>query len=417
VTTHTLPIDVKTATRRVETAICAFGGTLHPQRKSEASSIFRLRGVEHKKHQYERSLPARYHLSGSVISWDVEENPPIHVDTDRKSVHTSADKSRSRSSSPGSSTLAREERRSNNSTSSGATDAPKMKYRCKLCGQLKQNHECPYRQSLARSIGVMVYPAVNSFTAAEPGTVAPPLTKMNNFVSYDSDHGKSEPTYPSGGTATTVHPPSYGHPSTVTPATLTAGGEYFNSPQSSLSNHSDEGFVPGGHHQQQHHQLQQQHHREREGGQSFAKRQKPSPPDSDTRPIDSVSAAQRTVFVTSVTLRPEHYRAVNEDGIASTAYQYATIPLTFAERKRLSDSLFHLSKEIPSMMADCATCLRDARKNNEWDRAVAELLTQVVVGLYCGEGDACLGESMLLFYKCFSLNSCQSFVEQSRELM
>ena len=40
------------------------------------------------------------------------------------------------------------------------------------------------------------------------------------------------------------------------------------------------------------------------------------------------------------------------------------------------------------MTNECANALRDARQNNEWDLAIAELLTQVVVGLYCGEGDS-----------------------------
>jgi len=100
------------------------------------------------------------------------------------------------------------------------------------------------------------------------------------------------------------------------------------------------------------------------------------------------------VFVAAVHLRNEQYRAVDpsKDSAlsSSTAFQYPTIPLTFAERKRLSDTLFHLSKEIPSMTADCAHLLREGRRNNEWDLAVSELLTQVVVGLYCGEGDTCL---------------------------
>ena len=112
------------------------------------------------------------------------------------------------------------------------------------------------------------------------------------------------------------------------------------------------------------------------------------------------SRSRRAPFVASVHLRPEHYRAVTPQTsqaekkekdapttTSTTAYQYPAMPLTFAERKRLSDTLFFLSKEIPSMTADCAAALREARKNNDWDLAVAELLTQVVVGLYCGEGD------------------------------
>ena len=54
----------------------------------------------------------------------------------------------------------------------------------------------------------------------------------------------------------------------------------------------------------------------------------------------------------------------------------------------MSETLFHLSRDIPTLTGDCAATLRDARRNNEWDLAVAELLTQVVVGLYCVEGDS-----------------------------
>ena len=101
----------------------------------------------------------------------------------------------------------------------------------------------------------------------------------------------------------------------------------------------------------------------------------------------SESSTHRQNFMESVSLRPEHYRAVTT-ATDSGQYKYKAIPLTFSERKRLSDTLFFLSREIPNMTNDCANILRDARKNNEWDTAIAELLTQIVVGLYCGEGDA-----------------------------
>lgn len=39
------------------------------------------------------------------------------------------------------------------------------------------------------------------------------------------------------------------------------------------------------------------------------------------------------------------------------------------------------------MTRDCGAVLREARERDDWDQAVSELLTQVVVGLYCGEGD------------------------------
>jgi len=367
--TRALSVDAKIATRRVETAICAFGGTLNSRRRNDASSIFRLsRGGE--KQMYERCLPSRYNLGGSVISWDVEENPPVHLDSEKNQHRVGGGataKDGGRTTSPGGDSsqhdtdpVGRNGSSPTVGTSQASDEAKKMKYRCKLCGQLKQNHDCPYRQSLHRSIGVMVYPSVNAFTAAEPGTVAPSLTKMNNFVSYDSS--KSEPTYTSVGPTVKHSSHSHLHPSTVTPAT----GCYY-SPQSSLSNHSDEASIS------------------REHG-HCGKKQKRSHPDqlSDAR-------TQPAVFVASVNLRPEHYRAVDDPTKSNAqAYQYPAIPLTFAERKRLSDTLFHLSKEIPSLTADCALLLREARKNAEWDLAVAELLTQVVVGLYCGEGDTSL---------------------------
>ena len=129
----------------------------------------------------------------------------------------------------------------------------------------------------------------------------------------------------------------------------------------------------------------------------------------------SYEPRRNATFVASILLRPEQYRAVTPftknvrmkygetavvpgststipitKAVASstkTMYQYSVVPLSFAERKRMSDTLFHLSQEVPTMTSDCASMLRTARQNNEWDIAVAELLTQVVVALYCGEGD------------------------------
>lgn len=234
----------------------------------------------------------------------------------------------------------------------------------------------------------MVYPAVNSFTAAEPGTVAPALTQMNNFVSYDSHQGSLEPT---NSTCTTNHQAGFPirHPTAITPASVQTSGGCFNSPQSSLSHdHSDEGAAAS--------TSSCFARRKLEGGVEAGvdghRKRSISELERPTRNVPP-----RSVFVASVALRPEHFRAVSpskqssgKNQASSFGYQYPAIPLTFAERKRLSDSLFYLSKEIPSVTADCAFLLREARKNSEWDLAIAELLTQVVVGLYCGEGDTCL---------------------------
>lgn len=376
----------------MEAAICAFGGTLHSNRNQQAWSIFRHRGgCNDARRHYDLRLPSRYYLSGSRISWDVEENPHVDIsvqETDTLNVGM-PNKKTSRIDNP------KNDHSDNSSGSSSATSEnqanlttdeldAKMKYRCKLCGQLKQNHNCPYHQPLQRSIGVMVYPAVNSYTAAEPGAIAPALTKMNNFVTYDSDQGSPQPeSQLAGGNVFAVHP------STITPETL-RGGTFFHSPQSSLSAQSSEDAITS------RHTTVPAMQDARVNVRGYKR--------PHTQPLDHVSSRSESVvrnspFVASVTLRPEHYRAVSpskkattesEQGAPTTtsvAYQYPAIPLTFAERKRLSDSLFYLSKKIPSLTSDCAVVLRDARQNNEWDLAVAELLAQVIVGLYCGEGD------------------------------
>jgi hypothetical protein len=74
-------MEVKAAERRVETAVCAFGGYLDPLTRAApqdesspsvaATSIFRLRGDALKRQKYEAGLPKRYTLSGSVVSWEV----------------------------------------------------------------------------------------------------------------------------------------------------------------------------------------------------------------------------------------------------------------------------------------------------------------------------------------------------------
>jgi hypothetical protein len=264
----------------------------------------------------------------------------------------------------------------------------------------------------------MVYPAVNSFTAAEPGTVAPPLTNMNNFVSYDSHHSPVNSLTLANNLGSFALPRHHdNHPSTVTPASIQTSGVSYHSPQSSLSHdHSDEGIAhptppPG-----KCVDSCQVGAWDHEGGDSRVRASANTPSrkrGSETyngyfssRPslMNPASHSQPLpLFVAAVPLRPEHYRAVTPftasaeptdasgcGGGSSSSYRYPIIPLTFMERKRLSDTLFHLSRELPTATADCAKLLREARQAGEWDLAVAELLTQVIVGLYCAEEDTCL---------------------------
>lgn len=186
----------------------------------------------------------------------------------------------------------------------------------------------------------MVYAAVNAYTAREPGHLTKSLAEMNNFVSYDGSQNV---------------PKSFRTSSYVTPETK--GRDPIHSSPSSLTtvDSMEEG--------------------NEDGSTPFSNRAK-----SRRR--------EKKPFVKTLALRPEHFRAVtpmaSEDGFD---YQYPHVPLTFQERKRLSDTLFFLSKEIPDMTVPVASLLRTARDRNEWDLCVSELLTQIVVGLYCREGD------------------------------
>lgn len=379
--TYSNSADFVIATRRIEAAICAFGGALYSSSSTRTDSIFRLTGPSSSRRRYEELLHRRYFLSGSRISWAVEENPPVDIfSEDENDVSSSGQPSSKRSRSievlHGQDPVYCTHRLG----SSISSDEAKMKHRCKLCGQLKQNHNCPNRQLLHRSIGVMVYPAVNSFTAAEPGTIAPPLSKMNNFVSYDSDHGNPdqdhEDTLDTARRDMNVNPFLAGVcPTSVTPESLRAASSYYHSPQSSLSLHSDDASP-----------LVAQSPITR-----LPKKLKASGVHltrAKTVSSEAKNPLHSSVFVASVHLRPEHYRSVTQVSSGSNAaYHYPVVPLTFAERKRLSDTLFYLSREVPGMTDDCAVILRDARERNEWDAAVAELLTQAVVSLYCSEGD------------------------------
>jgi hypothetical protein len=357
----------------------------------------------------------RYTVNHAKLSWDVEESSPIDFHHDRatsdgsKSIQDRLDTENLKGEN-----LTSGSRTDSSSHSEGTlNDLGKVKYRCKRCGQLKQNHQCRYQQPLQRSIGVMVYPAVNSYTAAEPGIIAPPLTKMNNFVSYDSDPGDDGPH---SDHATLRRPKVYDgdpfavHTSTVTPESL-RGATHFHSPQSSLSAQSSDdpmsrhvGVAIAGTNMRFRRYLKRSHN------------ELTMDSTSSTRHGGYDSMRTALPFVASVTLRPEHYRAVTpltknsslatpdprasmgstadsverstrNTSAARTLYKYPPIPLTYQERKRLSDTLFYLAQEIPSLTADCAALLRLARSQGEWDIAMAELLTQVVVALYCGEGD------------------------------
>lgn len=98
-------------------------------------------------------------------------------------------------------------------------------------------------------------------------------------------------------------------------------------------------------------------------------------------------ASNDLLFVEAVELRPEQFRMITPSKHRSGAYQYPSLPLPYAQRKRLSDNLFALSKEVPQLTDEVAVVLREAREKDMWDLAVSELMTQVIIVIHCHEAD------------------------------
>ena len=337
------PQDLLIASRRVKVAICAFGGPTNsaPSSQRDRDSIFR--GVDRWSHQYESRLHKRYHLNGSHISWDAEEHPPIYVEPEHgiQQLSRGAERDKLQLSPEGSTPRDGGSLSTPSPTCFGDDDKTKMRYRCKLCGQPKQNHSCPYRQSMQRSIGVNVYPVVNAYTASEPGVLAPALSDMNNFVDRSEDDFQFTPETMRPSPSELRSPNSL--PETeMTPPCSTSGG-------SVVTDNRKRKYVEVDHE-------------------------------------ESATPRQVSPFAQTASLCREQYRAVSvtpKEG----SFEYPPLAVSFQERKRLSDTLFALSKEIRHLNDEVASILHEARERELWDLAVAEVMTQVVVALYCGEGD------------------------------
>ncbi len=416
------------ARRRIESAICALGGYIKDYREdlpdtptsssrfshaAMPSSVFRQR---YKRYSsiYEDQFHNRYFVGDHGVSWDVEENPPVAVsidDEDSTQIRngpSSGSSGTNRSGMPKSPRLTnlakqestRHEQPMQNDSflvcqpisshvsrmQMNQLQQQKMKYRCKLCGQPKQNHVCPYQKSLVRTLGIMVCPAVNAYNSAEPGVLTPPLSEMNNFVPYGSnDEGRDID-------------------SEISPREQKASSSYTVTPGGSQKQHDRFGR----HHSPATSSLSTSPHSDYHESQSPSQQRLgvQIPPKNFWQPQKSsiMEYRQKPLFMT-LALRPEHYRAVTprtpyrngsssgkmaegrDDKEENSSYKYPHVPLTFLGRKRLTDTLFYLSQSIPSVTADVASLLRMARERDEWDLAVSEVLTQVVVCIHCSEGD------------------------------
>jgi hypothetical protein len=442
------PQDVVVARRRVTSAVCAFGGTQNcndHNHQVSGQSIFRekeetpavtpssstgtppgSRFQSRAKARYDEVLPTRYYENENRLSWEFEADPPVLAhgpdddDDTQKADHTmkqeqiSDDASHQRAESdakedpnmkaeettpPTPPTPAKSSGVDNDdcskaadSTTSPSGDQPKMRYRCKLCGQPKQNHTCPFMQSLARSIGIMVYPSVNAFTAAEPGIVAPPLSEMNNFVGLDDGSVTDTVSKATVPTPDRRHLTGHGQNGStqVTPESRRSKSRQITSPSSTVSTGSSTPQRP------------------RTPG-SSGRNRPTSSSSTNARTPGSTSSSRRSrkrrhgqmngtpsdgegdlLFMEAMELKEEQFRMVtpSKASTAPDAYVYPALPLPYAQRKRLSDNLFSLSQKVPQLTKECSAVLREAREKDMWDLAVAELMTQVVVVIHCHDGDS-----------------------------
>lgn len=351
--------------RRVKSAVCAFGGSLHPVPTNPTNRDVIFRGIPGRwsqhQFQYSQRLHRRYFLRSDQISWEVEEHPPIEIESSnflrgsisavKTKLSTASRENRSSSASPDTIASNDSDGRSTPSPINSVDENthPKMRYRCKLCNQPKQNHNCPYRQSMQRSIGISALPSINAYTSHEPGSLAPALSDMNNFVSKEAlTRIDSNVELPEVSTSAKI-------------ATINSSDTEATSPRSELMEQGTTEITPPP--------------------------SSSAPPESRKRTHDKMRA-QRPHFANVVSLCPEQYRSISSYHTDEPTYQYALMPLTFAERKRLTDTLFALSKDLPPPFSEeISVILHGARQRDMWDPAVAELLTQIVVALYCQEGD------------------------------
>ena len=397
------PQEIEIATRRVIAAVCAFGGSIQQAscpRQSSSSSIFRTKfnasgdpNVVKSTYQlqYEAQLHERFYENENRLSWEVEEKPPVRImqDEDQTSLskdgtdHNNAGKNRkgyvpscARAGSP--SSVDHDSRASPTPSAdklSGDAAQQKMKYRCKLCGLPKQNHICPYRHSLQRSLGTMTYPSVNAYSAAEPGRIAPALTDMNNFTDIDPKDGvqnESTParteqsdTSPTAGPYRSTNGTNGSNPHNVTPGSGHVGHNA-HSPSSSFTG------TPDGTTYRRYSPQTQMRRGEHSKLNGFG-----------------TELSSYPLFSETMQILPEQIRNVspNKESPNMGSYTYPSLPLPYGQRKRISDSLFAMSKEINGLTDECAVVLREARQKRKWDLAIAELMAQVLIVVHCQDGD------------------------------
>lgn len=333
--------DLAAAKRRIQSTICAFGGSINSKKENEddaivekfvtftkdtsKSSIFRSRscspsstsssksaGQKRKREiksimrreKYEETLRDQYFENGDRLSWDVQHSLKLSL----SGAKTFDEEDNSDTSS------SKQDDAEADIVASADIEVEKrpIRYKCTLCGALKKKHVCANRPTILRSIGVNVYPAVNAYTADEPGELATPLSQMNNFIPLSNRNS----------------------------CQLTTDEEM----------------------------------KKMKATQSAQIQVTSITPNND--PVVNL------IFRPTMEITSDQYLDVKAEPTARD-YLYPDVPLTSGQRKSMSDALLSMSRSVPQLTHACAMVLKDARKGNKWDQAVAELMAQVLCILKC----------------------------------
>jgi len=345
------------ARRRLVSAVQAYGGnmfdrSLHMQ-QNNSSSVFRSNGEdfgtrERNNDLYDQNISLRYYENCGRLSWDVEENPPVALAVSGPLRHVGSDQSKTSEDRNKKAADEKEEQVPGTEADEGLDEAksesgetPKMRYRCKLCGQPKQNHVCSYQQALERSIGTMSYVAVNAFQAKESGKLAPSLSDMNNFVDLEDEDEDEDGN------------------KVVADIESSSKRALESLPYFQVASEDCVG-------------------RRR-------KRRRIMTGNSEKYKGDE------RLLHKPMEIKPEQCRQVSMRTTCRMGkFKYPTVPLTFHQRKNASEDLFELCQEIPGLTDDCSKILEIARESKSWDLAIAELITQILVVAYCPPSDEML---------------------------
>jgi hypothetical protein len=313
--------DREVAFRRINAALCAFGGEAitsgRPDERPPDSKRLRRMQI------YREAMPERFYEDESRLSWEIEEDPPIELsDSDEDDEDESV-------------------------------------------SRLADDDDSKFTSSLQRNIGVMVYPAVNAFTATEPGIITPALSEMNNFV----DLNNPPESYPTK----TQDEMTFGaldeFPPMVSP-------DFIRQPThaSLRSPFLTDGKTP-------------QRSVNYAGGAWISKLQSPRNVTPGKNPENQ---STDLLFVDAQELQPEQFRTVcqRKHKLCDARFLYPALPLPYGQRKRISNAMFAMSKSVPGLTDECAAVLGEARRRDAWDFAVAQLMTQVVVVTHCSVEDS-----------------------------